>query len=60
MAADFRIAAVRDALAKPGPPDIFNPDQGRQFTGAAFTGVLRKSGIAIGDRITERDRFGSP
>ena len=44
MAADFRIAAVEDVLAKPGPPYIFNPDQGRQFTRAAFTGMLRKSG----------------
>jgi hypothetical protein len=59
MAADFRIVAVEDALAKPGPPDIFNPDQGRQFTGVAFAGMRRKSGIAIGDRIAERDRFGS-
>jgi putative transposase len=30
-----------------GGPQIFNTDQGSQFTGAAFTGVLIKSGIAI-------------
>ena len=30
-----------------GKPEIFNTDQGSQFTGAAFTGVLIKSGIAI-------------
>ena len=30
-----------------GKPEIFNTDQGSQFTGAAFTGVLIKNGIAI-------------
>ena len=30
-----------------GKPEIFNADQGSQFTGAAFTGVLIKNGIAI-------------
>jgi putative transposase len=35
------------ALARHGKPEIFNRDQGSQFTGAAFTGVLIKSGIAI-------------
>ena len=28
-------------------PEIFNPDQGSQFTGAAFTGVLADNGVAI-------------
>jgi putative transposase len=36
-----------DALACHGKPEIFNTDQGSQFTGAAFTGVLIKNGIAI-------------
>lgn len=31
---------LEDALATYGKPDIFNTDQGSQFTGAAFTGVL--------------------
>jgi putative transposase len=35
------------ALALHGKPDIFNTDQGSQFTGAAFTGVLTDNGIAI-------------
>jgi transposase InsO family protein len=35
------------ALAKHGKPEIFNTDQGSQFTGAAFTGLLIKNGIAI-------------
>src|SRR5260370_42078403 len=38
---------VEDALARHGKPQIFNTDQGSQFTGAAFTGVLIKNGIAI-------------
>ena len=34
-------------MARHGRPDIFNTDQGSQFTGAAFTGVLADNGIAI-------------
>jgi putative transposase len=37
----------RRRLAKHGRPEIFNTDQGSQFTGAAFTGLLIKNGIAI-------------
>ncbi len=37
----------RRALAKYGRPEIFNTDQGSQFTGAAFTDVLLKAGVAI-------------
>ena len=36
-----------DALARHGKPGIFNTDQGSQFTGSAFTGVLANNGIAI-------------
>ena len=40
--------AVEDALTRhSGEPDIFNTDQGGQFTSAAFTGVLSKKNIAI-------------
>jgi putative transposase len=39
--------AVEDALTRHGEPEIFNTDQGGQFTSAAFTGVLSKNGIAI-------------
>ena len=35
------------SLARHGKPDIFNTDQGSQFTGAAFTGVLSAHAIAI-------------
>jgi transposase InsO family protein len=34
-------------LARHGKPEIFNTDQGSQFTGLAFTGVLARNGIAI-------------
>ena len=34
-------------MAHHGKPDIFNTDQGSQFTGSAFTGVLADNGIAI-------------
>jgi len=38
---------LEDALARHGKPEIFNTDQGSQFTGAAFTGALLKNVIAI-------------
>jgi putative transposase len=47
MEASFCIEALEEALANYGKPDIFNTDQGSQFTGAAFTGVLASNGIAI-------------
>jgi putative transposase len=47
MDAAFCIETLEEALAKHGKPAIFNTDQGSQFTGAAFTGVLTNNGIAI-------------
>ena len=47
MEAAFCVEALEDALARHGKPDIFNTDQGSQFTGSAFTGVLADNGIAI-------------
>src|SRR3981081_4672451 len=47
MEAAFCVETLEDALARHGKPDIFNTDQGSQFTGAAFTGVLAGNGIAI-------------
>jgi putative transposase len=47
MEADFCVQALEEALTKHGKPEIFNTDQGSQFTGDAFTGVLIKNGIAI-------------
>ena len=47
MEAAFCVETLEEALAKHGKPEIFNTDQGSQFTGAAFTGVLAGNGIAI-------------
>ena len=47
MEVDFCLDAVEEALAKHGRPEIFNTDQGSQFTSAAFTGLLRDNAIAI-------------
>jgi putative transposase len=43
----FCVDALEAALAKYGQPEIFNSDQGVQFTSEAFTSVLLKRGIAI-------------
>ena len=40
MEAAFCVETLEDALARHGKPDIFNTDQGSQFTGSTFTGVL--------------------
>jgi putative transposase len=47
MEVDFCIEAVEEALATYGRPEIFNTDQGSQFTSAAFTGLLLENKIAI-------------
>jgi putative transposase len=44
---EFCLEAVEDALARYGSPEIFNTDQGSQFTSAAFTGLLLGNAIAI-------------
>jgi len=44
--ADFCVEALEEALRK-GKPDIFNTDQGAQFTGEAFTGLLEQHGVRI-------------
>ena len=45
--ASFCVEALDEALRRYGTPQIFNTDQGSQFTGEAFTGVLKKNGIQI-------------
>ena len=47
MDVSFCVSALEEALARFGTPEIFNTDQGSQFTGAAFTGTLAKAGIKI-------------
>ena len=43
----FCLDAVDEALARHGKPEIFNTDQGSQFTSAEFTGLLLENAIAI-------------
>ena len=45
--ADFCIEALEDALARHGPPEIFNTDQGAQFTSPRFTDVLLDANVRI-------------
>ena len=47
LEADFRIAAVEEALARHGPPEIFNTVQGSQFTSTEFIKVLAGPEIKI-------------
>jgi putative transposase len=47
MTTDFCVAALTEALALYGTPDIFNTDQGSQFTSEVFTGILKEAGVAI-------------
>jgi putative transposase len=47
METGFCVEALQDALDRHGSPEIFNSDQGVQFTSAAFTGVLAASGVRI-------------
>jgi putative transposase len=47
LTTDFCIEALEEALARFGKPDIFNTDQGSQFTSIAFTSVLHREKIAI-------------
>ena len=47
MDTGFCVETLQEALDRYGSPDIFNTDQGVQFTSAAFTGILVASGIRI-------------
>ncbi len=47
MDTDFCVEALNEALNRHGTPEIFNTDQGSQFTSEAFTGVLKQRGIKI-------------
>ena len=51
----FCLDALEEALERHGKPEIFNTDQGAQFTSAAFTGRLEAAGIAIS--MDGRGRF---
>jgi putative transposase len=47
METNFCIEALEEALSKNEKPEIFNTDQGSQFTSDDFTGLLKKNGIDI-------------
>src|ERR1700755_3278748 len=47
MDVEFCIEALEEALARFGRPEIFNTDQGSQFTAPRFTGMLQAAGIRI-------------
>ncbi len=47
MDAAFCLDCLEDALRKHGKPEVFNSDQGSQFTSVAFASVLKREGIAI-------------
>ena len=47
MDTEFCIEALEEAIAKYGKPDIFNTDQGSQFTSPRFTHILKEANIKI-------------
>ena len=47
METDFCLEAVEEAIQHYGTPEIFNTDQGSQFTSEVFTGLLKQHGIRI-------------
>jgi putative transposase len=47
MTPEFCVEALEEAIAKYGPPELFNSDQGSQFTSKDFTKVLKAHDIAI-------------
>jgi putative transposase len=47
MDASFCVDCLEDALREHGKPEIFNSDQGSQFTSKAFTDVLKREGVDI-------------
>jgi putative transposase len=47
MDVEFCLEALEEALGRFGKPEIFNSDQGSQFTSLRFTGVLQEAGVRI-------------
>jgi putative transposase len=47
LGADFCVEALEEALVRYGRPEIFNTDQGSQFTSDDFTGTLKRHGVTI-------------
>jgi putative transposase len=44
---EFCLEALEEALARFGSPEVFNTDQGGQFTSPRFTGVLQRAGVCV-------------
>jgi putative transposase len=44
---DFCVNALKSSLRKHQTPEVFNTDQGVQYTGKAFTGALKNHGVQI-------------
>jgi putative transposase len=59
MDADFCVEALQEAIRRHGRPEIFNTDQGAQFTGEDFLGVLEheKIGISMDGKGRWRDNI---
>lgn len=55
MESGFCVEALKEAIERYGFPEIFNTDQGSQFTSQAFTGLLQGNGIKIS--MDGRGRF---
>ena len=47
MDAAFCVEAMEEAIVRYGAPEVFNTDQGAQFTSEAFTGALKEHGVRI-------------
>lgn len=47
LEADFCVAALKEALANYGPPEIFNTDQGSQFTSSDWIDELKEAKVKI-------------
>jgi putative transposase len=47
LTTDFCVEAVEEAIARHGTPEIFNTDQGSQFTSLEFVSMLKERGIRI-------------
>ncbi len=52
LTTDFCLDAVGEAITRYGPPEIFNTDQGCQFTSQAFTGLLNDMANPTGSPIS--------
>ena len=47
MEVEFCLEVLEEAMARFGRPEIFNTDQGSQFTSPRFTGLLQQAGVRI-------------